>query len=97
VQDLRFNLGRNRAETLGEQLAQQGISRRAFMKFASAVAASMALTPSLAQTMAENLANARRQSVIWLSFQECTGCTESITRSFSPTLEDLIFDFISLD
>ena len=47
--------------------------------------------------MAEALAKAKRQSVIWLSFQECTGCTESITRSHSPTLEDLIFDFISLD
>jgi hydrogenase small subunit len=35
--------------------------------------------------------------VIWLSFQECTGCTESITRSHNPTLESLIFDFISLD
>ena len=47
--------------------------------------------------MAEALAKAHRQSVIWLSFQECTGCTESLTRSFSPTLEDMIFDLISLD
>jgi hydrogenase small subunit len=47
--------------------------------------------------MAEGLAKARRQAVIWLSFQECTGCTESLTRAFSPTLEDLIFNFISLD
>jgi hydrogenase small subunit len=35
--------------------------------------------------------------VIWLSFQECTGCTESLTRSHSPTVEKLIFDVISLD
>ena len=85
------------ADTLGEVLARRGISRRAFLKYASSVAASMALSPAMAQTMAKNLEKARRQSVIWLSFQECTGCTESITRSFSPTLEDLIFDFISLD
>lgn len=84
-------------ETLGERLAARGVSRRAFMKFASAMASSMALAPAMAHAMAENLAKARRQSVIWLSFQECTGCTESITRSFSPTLEELIFDFISLD
>jgi len=57
----------------------------------------MALPPALATTMAQALAGARRQSVIWLSFQECTGCTESITRSHSPTLESLIFDAISLD
>ena len=35
--------------------------------------------------------------MIWLSFQECTGCTESLTRSFSPTIEDMIFNLISLD
>jgi len=35
--------------------------------------------------------------VIWLPFQECTGCTESITRSHSPTIEGMIFDMISLD
>jgi hydrogenase small subunit len=35
--------------------------------------------------------------VIYLSFQECTGCLESLTRSFAPTLETLIFDVISLD
>jgi len=35
--------------------------------------------------------------VIWLPFQECTGCTESITRAHGATLESLIFDAISLD
>jgi hydrogenase small subunit len=47
--------------------------------------------------IAEAIENARRPSVIWLSFQECTGCTESLTRSASPTVEGLIFDAISLD
>lgn len=88
---------KSREETLGDRLAATGVSRRAFLKFASAVATSMALAPSMATAMAENLAKARRQSVIWLSFQECTGCIESLTRSFSPSLEDLIFNFISLD
>ncbi|MFN3867496.1 MAG: hydrogenase small subunit [Hyphomicrobiaceae bacterium] len=83
--------------TLGEALAAQGVSRRAFLKYASYLATAMALPASATGVIAQSLANARRQSVIWLSFQECTGCTESITRSFSPTLEDLIFNFISLD
>ena len=83
--------------TLGESLAERGISRRAFLKYASYVASIMALPPTATSVIAQSMAKARRQSVIWLSFQECTGCTESITRSYSPTLEDLIFDFISLD
>jgi len=84
-------------ETLGNVLASRGISRRTFLKFCTAVASSMALSPALVPAMAESLAKARRQSVIWLSFQECTGCTESLTRSAQPSIESLIFDFISLD
>lgn len=83
--------------TLGEYLRDQGVSRRGFLKFCAATASMMALPPSMAPVMAAALANARRPSVIWLSFQECTGCTESLTRSESPTVEGLIFDYISLD
>jgi len=83
--------------TVGERLAQQGISRRSFLKFCATLASMMAMPPTLAAEMAEKLAAARRQSVIYLPFQECTGCLESLTRSHTPRLEDLIFDAISLD
>ena len=84
-------------ETLGARMARRGVSRRSFLKFASYMVSVMALPPSMAPAMAEGLQKARRQSVIWLSFQECTGCSESITRAHGTTIEDLIFDFISLD
>jgi hydrogenase small subunit len=84
-------------ETLGENLARRGVSRRSFLKFCASMASVMAMPPGMAAVMADRLAQAHRQSVIWLSFQECTGCTESLTRSHSPTLESLIFDAISLD
>lgn len=84
-------------QTLGEYLRLQGVSRRGFLKYCSATASLMALPPSAAGLVADALAAARRPSVIWLSFQECTGCTESLTRSHAPTLESLIFDAISLD
>lgn len=84
-------------QTLSHELVKKGISRRSFLKFCATMASAMALPPSAALAMADTLAKARRQSVIWLSFQECTGCTESLTRSHKPTVESLIFDFISLD
>ncbi|OGT16920.1 MAG: Ni/Fe hydrogenase [Gallionellales bacterium RIFCSPHIGHO2_02_FULL_57_16] len=84
-------------DTLEHRLAEQGISRRSFLKFCAAMASLMALPPGSATAIAAALAQAKRPSVIWLSFQECTGCTESLTRSHSPTLESLIFDMISLD
>jgi hydrogenase small subunit len=84
-------------KTLGEELSRRGVSRRALLQYCSYLTALMALPPGVAPAMAEALAKTRRQSVIWLSFQECTGCTESLARSFNPTLEDLIFNLISLD
>jgi hydrogenase small subunit len=84
-------------ETLGEALRRQGVTRRGFLKFCAATASLMALPPTMVPVIAAALEKARRPSVIWLSFQECTGCTESLTRSHSPTVEGLIFDAISLD
>ena len=83
--------------TLGDSLAASGVSRRAFLKFCTALTSLMALPPGVAPAVAQALASAKRPSVIWLSFQECTGCTESLTRTSAPTLENLILDLVSLD
>ena len=83
--------------TVAEALQAGGVTRRGFLKYCSAIASLMALPPGSAPLIAAALEKARRPSVIWLSFQECTGCTESLTRSHAPTVESLIFDFISLD
>ena len=87
----------NDDRTLGRVLREQGVSRRGFLKYCSIMTSLLALPPSMAPTVARALEQARRPSVIWLSFQECTGCTESLTRSHAPTIEGLIFDHISLD
>lgn len=83
--------------TIGETLDAHGISRRRFLKFCMISASMMALPPSVGRAMAEQLRATRRPSVIYLSFQECTGCLESLTRSFSPSVESLMFNVISLD
>ena len=84
-------------KTLGDALRRRGVSRRSFLKFCAATASMMALPPGMAPAIAAALEKARRPSVIWLSFQECTGCTEALTRSASPSVETLILDLISLD
>lgn len=84
-------------ENFESHLIKNGISRRSFLKFCTAMASMLAIPSSAIPALSEKLYHARRPSVIWLSFQECTGCTESLTRSHAPTIEELIFDFISLD
>jgi hydrogenase small subunit len=83
--------------TVGEVLLKHGVSRRGFIKFCTATATSMALPPWMGAAMAEQLRHGPRPSVVYLSFQECTGCFESLTCSFTPTIENLMFNIISLD
>jgi hydrogenase small subunit len=87
---------RDQSKTLGEHLRAFGVTRRGFLKFCTATASMMALPPSTTPAIAQALEKAKRPTVIWLSFQECTGCTESLTRSHAPSVENLIFDYISL-
>lgn len=82
---------------IGSALEDAGISRREFLGFCATLAAAYALPSSSIEAIAAALEKAPRASVIWLSFQECTGCTESLTRSHTPTVEGLILDQISLD
>lgn len=84
-------------ETLGEHLEARGVSRREFLTFCGEMAALLGLGTMLTPKIAEALAQLHRPSVIWLSLQECTGCTMSVLRSADPTIGDLVLDTISLD
>ena len=73
------------------------MTRREFLQFCAALAATLGLPQGADAAVAEAVATKQRPSVIWLHFQECTGCTESMLRAEHPTLEKLILDVISLD
>ena len=75
-----------------------GPDRREFVKSMCVMAAAaVGLPASAAEAFAQAVAEKRRPSVIWLSGQECTGCTESLLRTSHPQLDELILDLISLD
>jgi len=80
-----------------EELAAQGVTRRSFLKFATAITAAMGLPATMVAKVAETIASPSRPPVLWLHFQECTGCTESLLRATHPTVEELVLDVISLD
>jgi len=97
TKDLSMKDGTMNKGTVAEALRSQGVSRRSFMKYCASLASVMALPPAMIPSIAKALETARRPAVIWLSFQECTGCTESLTRAHTTSLESLIFDLVSLD
>lgn len=76
-----------------------GVSRRDFLKFCGWVAAAMNLPTISAGDVAFALEQAmtKRPSVVWSSFQECTGCAISLLQSRKPSVADLILRQISLD
>ncbi|EXI71464.1 MAG: Hydrogenase-2 small chain precursor [Candidatus Accumulibacter sp. SK-11] len=86
--------GDSRIAAASERL---GMRRREFLQFCGSLAASLGLPPGADAAVAEAVASKKRQSVIWLRFQECTGCSESMLRAEHRTLEKLILDVISLD
>jgi hydrogenase small subunit len=73
------------------------LSRRELLKFCAGIAATMGLSSAAGVRMAEAAISPDRPPVIWLHGQECTGCTESLLRSYHPTIEALLLDVISLD
>jgi len=84
-------------ETLGEQLARRGVSRRDFLEFCGSLSIVLGLGRGAADEMAKALQAIRRPPVIWIQLQECTGCVESVLRTSEPTIGDLLLDMVSLD
>lgn len=84
-------------ETIPPELELHGVTRRDFVKFCTAITATMGLPFSAAAKVADTIANPARPPIIWLHFQECTGCTETLLRATHPKVEDLVLNMISLD
>lgn len=78
-------------------LEAKGIDRRDFMKWAGAACATLMLPASFTPLVAKAAELADRLPLIWLHMAECTGCSESLLRSDAPTIDSLIFDYISLE
>ncbi len=85
------------AENIAQNFDAYGFSRRDFIKFCTAITATMGLPFSMSKLIAKTIEDPARPPVIWLHFQECTGCTESLLRATHPKVETLILDLISLD
>jgi len=85
-------------KTLLERLDDRGVSRREFLRVCTIAAASVGLPAWAAGSIAEAAARGTaKPSVIWLHFQECTGCSETLLRTSHPAVSELILDLISLD
>lgn len=80
-----------------KSLEEKGVSRRDFLKYCTALTATMGLSYSCVGKVAEQIeqAAAQRPPVVWLHFSECTGCSEAFLRT--PDVGGIILDTISVE
>lgn len=88
-------------DATAHRLLELGISRRRFLSFCAGMASLMALPQAMVPQLAAAATARTRPSVVYMSFQECTGCLESMVNSFAfrggTTIDNLILNLISLD
>lgn len=83
---------------VGSSRSFSELDRREFVRsMCIMAAAAVGLPATAAEAFAQAVERKRKPTVIWLSFQECTGCTESMLRTSHPDLGSLVLDLISLD
>jgi hydrogenase small subunit len=88
--------------TIEEHLKASGVSRRSFVQLCGMLMATAPMGLALTKNksvlqVAQAIGKTKRPSVIWLHFQDCTGCTETLLRTSAPDVAHLILDVISLD
>ena len=79
------------------------LSRRQFLAFCSKMAlvlgagSATGMPGALAKEIAKKLGDSRRPNLVWLQLQECTGCLESVLRSGSTPVDELLLELVSLN
>ncbi|MBI5636719.1 MAG: hydrogenase small subunit [Nitrospinae bacterium] len=74
------------------------VDRREFMGLCAQISVVLGLGNDMVPKIAEALeAAARKPSIIWLHFQECTGDSEAFLRTTSPSVAELVLDVLSID
>lgn len=84
-------------ENLESAIESLDIGKHEVNSWISMVTASMQLHPSFEQIVEGAVCSLNKVPIIWLELADCSGNSEAFIKSTNPAIEDLIFDYISLD
>ncbi len=73
------------------------IGKHEVNSWVSMVTADMQLHPNFEEVVQEGVKALNKVPIIWLELADCSGNSEAFIKSSNPALEDLIFNYISLD
>ncbi|MCO4845506.1 MAG: hydrogenase small subunit [Sulfurovum sp.] len=85
------------SEQLSASLDAFDISAKEVNSWVSMVTATMHLHPEYEGVIKDGINNLNKVPIIWLELADCSGNSEAFIKSSHPGIEDLIFDYISLD
>ncbi len=97
IEELKTQTPRENRLDIDSFLDDQGVNRRDFMKWASAVTGMLMLPSSFTPLVADAALLMNRAPVIWLELSDCAGNTEAILRSDGPKIDEILLDIISLE
>lgn len=86
-----------KSKSIYDAVIERGFTRRDFLRMCTALAATMGLDFKQSEKVVKAMEEKERVPVIWLQFQDCTGCSESFIRSTHPTAQSVLLDYISLE
>lgn len=85
------------ADNLDAAMESLDIAKSELNSWVSMVTANMQLHPSFEELVKSGVKTLNKVPIIWLELSDCSGNSEAFIKSTNPAMEDLIFDYISLD
>ncbi len=84
-------------ENLDAAMDSLDIAQSEMNSWISMVTANMQLHPNFETVVGEGVKALNKVPIIWLELSDCSGNSEAFIKSTNPAIEDLIFDYVSLD
>jgi len=84
-------------DNLESALASLDIGKNEINSWISMVTADMQLHPNFEELVEKSIKSLNKVPIVWLELSDCSGNSEAFIKSANPAIEDLIFDYISLD
>lgn len=84
-------------KSVWQSMQEKGYSRRQFLQFCGVAATIAGLEKSGVAQVVSAFEKKEKPAVLWMHFQECTGCSESFIRASHPIVADALLDVINLN
>ena len=85
------------SDNLDAAMESLDIAKSEVNSWVSMVTANMQLHPNFEQVVEGAVCALNKVPIIWLELSDCSGNSEAFIKSTNPAIEDIIFDYVSLD